>query len=150
MEINTKRLIFCIIMSIVLTACSFGQSPKITVPEYTKEVVLQNTKFNASIDEVLDQIETYNGSQESLDRLNKLIESSLNIINYLRDDLGPKVPNESIEHYKSMIGAYTLYQEGLELYRDNVPKPLNEERDNNIKSAENKFEEGKNALKNIK
>lgn len=145
-----KYSLFYIIICTILTACSIGNPTKLTTPEYIKEVVVQNTKFNSSIDEVLDQVETYNGSEESLTRLNKLIDNSISIINYLRNEIGSKVPDESYDHYKIMMDAYDLYQEGLELYRENMPKPLSEERKSNIKLAESKFEEGKNALKNIK
>lgn len=132
------------------SGCSLNQPSKITTSEYTKEVVVQNQKFNNSMDEISDQVETYNGSESAKERLNKLIDNSLEIINYLKNDLGPKVPSENLDHYKSMMDAYDLYREGLELYRDNVPKPLSDERKNSLKEAENKFEKGKEALKNIK
>ncbi len=142
---------FSLFVFIMLSSgCSLNQPSKITASEYIKEVVVQNQKFNNSIGDVLDQVETYNGSEDAKERLNKLIDNSLEIINYLKNDLGPRVPPESSEHYKSMMEAYNLYREGLEIYRDNVPKPLSDERKNNLKEAENKFEKGKEALKNIK
>ena len=118
--------------------------------EYMKEVVTQNAKFNNSLDEVLDQVETYNGSQTAQERLNTLIDNSVNIIEYLQNDLGSKIPDEASEHYNSMIKAYILYKEGLELYRKYVPAPLSDERKNNIKAAEDKFEQALQQLKNIK
>lgn len=143
-------LIFCIFVFFIFSACSLQKNAKITTSEYTKEVVVQNTKFNSSLDQVLDQIETYNGSESSKERLNRLIDDTLAIINYIKNDLGPKVPSENYSHYESMLKAYDLYKEGLELYKNNIPAPLSDERKQNIQLAENKFEEAKSALKNLK
>ena len=143
-------LFFCIIILINLTACSNQKNTKFTTAEYTKEIVVQNTKFNSALEEISDQIDTFNGSDASKQRLTKLIDDALAIIEYIKNDIKQKVPDENYAHYESMVKAYDLYKEGLELYKANVPAPLSEERKNNLRLADSKCEDGKNALKNIK
>lgn len=144
----SKYLIFCLIISVFLSSCSIGGAQKITTSEYTKEVVIQNTKFNSSIDDLFDHIETYSGTDEANQRLNALIDSAISIIDYLKV-LEPKIPQDNHKHYEQMMHAYEMYQDGLEIYRKNIPLELSNERNNNIKLAESKFEDAKNLLKNI-
>ncbi len=145
-----KLSIFCAIL-LIFSACSFFKnSDKITNPEYVKIVVKQNLKFNNMIGDVLDQIETFTGTSASVERLNGLIDSTIELIDYLKNDLGPKVPDESLDHYNSMMEAYDLYKEGLLLYKTNVPLALGNERKENIKLAEDKFEQAREKLQSIK
>lgn len=150
MKNRFKFLFFCGLLLLFLNNCSFQQNEKITMAEYMKEVVEYNTKFNNAIDEVLDQIETFSGSETAKERLNTLLNNAVNIIEYLQNDLGPKIPAEASKHYSSMMEAYMLYKDGLEIYRKYVPVPLGEERKNNLKTAEDKFEQALQKLKNIK
>lgn len=150
MKNKFKFLCFCGLFLIFLNGCSFQNNKKITMAEYMKKVVECNAKFNNEIDEILDQIETYSGTESAKERLNNLIDSAISIIDYLKNDLGSKIPDEAEKHYKSMMEAYNLYKEGLELYRSSVPAPLGDERKNNIKSAEDKFEQALQKIKNIK
>ena len=150
MKNKLKYSFFCIFI-FLLTSCAFFQnSKKITMPEYTKEIVEYNAKFNNALDEILDQIETYSGTDKAKERFNSLIDNAVSIINYLQNDLGPRVPDEAKNHYKNMMEAYNLYLEGLELYRNYIPASLSEERKNKISLAEDKFEQALQKIKSIK
>lgn len=142
-------MIFVTIICLGLGIYYFRTGQKMSAPEYTKEIVVQNTKFNNMLNEIFDQAETYNGSKESKERLDKLIENALEIIYYLKG-LGSSISQEYASHYKQMIGAYEMYEEALHLYKESIPMSLSDKRNDNIKLAEKKFEEAKNAIQSIK
>jgi len=73
-----------------------------------------------------------------------------NFVNELEKQLGPKVPTSSKEHYQKMIEAYNMYLEGIEMYKKAVPKNLGEERNTQIKQAQDKISEAKKTMKNLK
>lgn len=149
MKNKMKYLFFCLFVLLFSSSCSFSGNSKITTSEYTKEIVIQNTKFNATLDDIFDHVENYSGTNEAKDRLNSLINNAIEIIDYLKNDLGSKVSQNDYSHYEKMMNAYEIYREGLELYRNNIPLDLSDERNNNIKLAEDKFEEARKALQSI-
>ncbi len=121
-----------------------------TQAEYIKEVIVQNENFNNALDNFLDEISSYSGSKEDTEKLENTADKLRNFVNELEKQLGPKVPNTSREHYQKMIDAYNVYLEGIDMYKKAVQKNLGDERNTQIKEAQNKIFEARNQMKNLK
>lgn len=121
-----------------------------TQSEYIKEVIIQNQSFNDTLDKFLDEVTSYDGSKEDTEKLESTANKLKNFVSELEKQLGPKVPASSKEHYQKMINAYNMYLEGIEMYKKAVPKNLGEERNAQIKQAQDKISEAKNNIKNLK
>ncbi len=121
-----------------------------TQSEYIKEVIIQNQSFNDTLDKFLDEVTSYDGSKEDTEKLENTANKLKNFVNELEKQLGPKVPTSSKEHYQKMIEAYNMYLEGIEMYKKAVPKNLGEERNIQIKQAQDKISEAKKTMKNLK
>ncbi len=121
-----------------------------TQAEYIKEVIVQNENFNNALDNFLDEISSYSGSREDTQKLENTANKLRNFVNELEKQLGPKVPNSSREHYQKMIDAYNIYLEGIDMYKKAVQKNLGDERNAQIKEAQNKIFEARNQMKNLK
>ena len=121
-----------------------------TQAEYIKEVIVQHENFNNALDNFLDEISSYSGSKEDTEKLENTADKLRNFVNELEKQLGPKVPNTSREHYQKMIDAYNVYLEGIDMYKKAVQKNLGDERNTQIKEAQNKIFEARNQMKNLK
>lgn len=149
---NIKNFTFTVLLAIgcaFLAACNNSQK-LLTEPEYMKTVVVQKSNFDDIIDNFLDQVEIYDGTPQSTERLNKLADNAEEFVTTLNRTLGPVVPEGSKEHYESMIDAYDMYIEGIRIYKENLPKELNDERDEAIGLAEKKFHDAQEMMMNIK
>ena len=89
-------------------------------------------------------------TKESTEKLEDTANKFGKFVEALKKQLGPKVPSEASSHYQSMMAAYDIYLEAVDMYKKAVPKPLGEERSKLLKEAENKMNEAKEAMKNIK
>lgn len=121
-----------------------------TQAEYIKEVIVQNQSFNNTLDNFLDEVSSYNGSKEDTEKLENTANKLKNFVNELEKQLGPRVPSTSKEHYQKMMDAYGVYLEGIDMYKKAVPKNLGDERNTQIKEAQNKILEAKTQMKNLK
>lgn len=121
-----------------------------TKSEYIKEVTYQKEDFDDLMNKYFDQIVSYNGTKESTEKLENTANKFGEFVEELKKQLGPKVPSEASSHYQGMIAAYDIYLEAVDMYKKAVPKPLGEERTSLLKEAENKMNEAKEAMKNIK
>lgn len=122
---------------------------KLTEPEYIKEVIVRKEKFDDTIENFLDQVDTYDDTKSKKDKLQSIATDLTNLVNKLKEDLGSKIPDGSRQHYNNMINAYELYLKGVELYLNNLPKPLGDDRNNGIKSAEDTFQEAQKQMMNL-
>lgn len=154
MKIKKKWLI--IIGAIVVCLVAFVWFYKKNVPvvftkaEYIKEVVIQNQSFNDVLDKFLDEVTRYDGSKEDTEKLEATANKLSNFVKELDNQLGPKVPESSKEHYQKMMDAYNMYIEGVDMYKKAVPKNLGDERNTQISQARDKIAEAKSAMKNLK
>ena len=147
---KSSLIIFVLVLPILfLGGCGIFSKGNFTKPEYIKEVIVRKEKFNDIIDNFLDQVETYDNTASSKDRLNNIATEAKNYIKDIKENLGPIVPDDCKTHYDNMMAAYNLYEEGIDLYLNNLPKPLGVERNNGIKSADAKFSEAKNAMMSL-
>lgn len=121
-----------------------------TQAEYIKEVIVQNQSFNNTLDNFLDEVSSYSGSKEDTEKLENTANKLKNFVNELEKQLGPRVPSTSKEHYQKMMDAYNVYLEGIDMYKKAVPKNLGDERNTQIKEAQNKILEAKTQMKNLK
>lgn len=120
-----------------------------TRAEYVKEVVIQNQNFEDLLDNFLDQVTTYNGTKAATEKLENTATKFQNFVNTLKEKLEPKVSYDSKPHYESMIAAYNIYLEAVDMYKKAVPKNLGEERTTQIREAENKLTEARKTMKNL-
>ncbi len=120
-----------------------------TRSEYIKEVVIQNQNFEDLLDNFLDQVVTYSGTKEETEKLDNTATKLENFVKALKEKLGPKVPYDSKTHYESMIAAYEIYLEAVNMYKKAVPKTLGAERTTQMKEAENKLADAREAMKNL-
>lgn len=154
MKIKKKWLI--IVGAVIVFLLVFGWFYKKNVPvvftqaEYIKEVVVQNQSFNDVLDKFLDEITRYDGSKEDTEKLEATANKLSNFVKELDNQLGPRVPESSKEHYQKMMAAYNMYIEGVEMYKKAVPKNLGEERNTQLNQAQEKIAEAKSAMKNLK
>ena len=121
-----------------------------TQAEYIKEVIVQNQSFNNTLDNFLDEVSSYSGSKDDTEKLENTANKLKNFVNELEKQLGPRVPSTSKEHYQKMMDAYNVYLEGIDMYKKAVPKNLGDERNTQIKEAQNKILEAKTQMKNLK
>ena len=121
-----------------------------TQAEYIKEVIVQNQSFNNTLDNFLDEVSSYTGSKEDTEKLENTANKLKNFVSELEKQLGPRVPSTSKEHYQKMMDAYNMYLEGIDMYKKAVPKNLGDERNTQIKEAQNKILEAKTQMKNLK
>lgn len=122
----------------------------LTKSEYIKEVVFQKEDFDDLLNKYQDQIISYDGTVEATEKLESTASKFGKFLEELKKQLGPKVPSEASSHYQSMLQAYDIYLEAVDMYKNAVPKPLGEERNTLMKDAENKLNEAKQAMKNLK
>ncbi|MDR1627314.1 MAG: hypothetical protein LBR79_00895 [Oscillospiraceae bacterium] len=141
----------CVVVSVIMILlCSCGNNQRtFTKPEYIKEVIAQKSNFDNVLDNFLDQADTYNGTEESIKRMEGLINQAETFIKNMQEQLGPKVPNDSKEHYSKMMKAYKKYLEAMRMYQEFIQKDLGEERSKGIKAAEGKLNEANNDMKNL-
>lgn len=121
-----------------------------TQTEYIKEVIVQNQSFNNTLDNFLDEVSSYTGSKEDTEKLENTANKLKNFVSKLEKQLGPRVPSTSKEHYQKMMDAYNVYLEGIDMYKKAVPKNLGDERNAQIKEAQDKIFEARNQMKNLK
>lgn len=121
-----------------------------TQAEYIKEVIVQNQSFNNTLDNFLDEVSSYTGSKEDTEKLENTANKLKNFVSELDKQLGPRVPSTSKEHYQKMMNAYNVYLEGIDMYKKAVPKNLGDERNAQIKEAQDKIFEARNQMKNLK
>ncbi len=152
----TKKWWTVIISAIIVLAVSgvflfiYNSNRVLTKAEYIKEVTYQKEDFDDLLSKYFDQITSYNGTKESTEKLESTANKFGEFVAELKKQLGPKVPSEASSHYNSMMAAYDMYVEAVDMYKKAVPKPLGEERTALLKEAENKMVEAKEAMKNIK
>ena len=127
----------------------FSRNTVFTKAEYVKEVVFQNQDFNDLLDKYIDQIISYNGSKEATEKLETTAQKLSDFVSTLKEKLGPKVPNESKNHYDKMMAAYDIYLEAIDMYKKAVPKNLGDERKALIAEAESKLSEAKKTMKEL-
>jgi hypothetical protein len=152
--VNKKKLwtiIICasfgIIVAVVMFCWFQFGGHTFTKPEYIREVVIQSKNFEGVMDDFLDQVDTYNGTEESDERIEYAAQKAAIFVENLRSLLGPKVPGDAREHFKNMMLAYDMYLESIDLYKEALPKPLGEERNNGIKKAGEKFAQARETMK---
>lgn len=121
-----------------------------TQAEYIKEVIVQNQSFNNTLDNFLDEVSSYTGSKEDTEKLENTANKLKNFVSELDKQLGPRVPSTSKEHYQKMMDAYDMYLEGIDMYKKAVPKNLGDERNAQIREAQDKIFEARNQMKNLK
>ncbi len=121
-----------------------------TQAEYIKEVIVQNQSFNNTLDNFLDEVSSYTGSKEDTEKLENTANKLKNFVSELEKQLGPRVPSTSKEHYQKMMDAYNMYLEGIDMYKKAVPKNLGDERNAQIREAQDKIFEARNQMKNLK
>ncbi len=136
-------------LSFVFLSACMGGSSVLTKPEYIKEVITRKSSFDDILDNFLDQVDTYNGTEDAKQRLDEKGEKAIEFVNTLKNDLKDKVPSECKEHYENMMKAYATYLEGIAIYRENLPKDLSEERNEAIRSAEQKLHDAREAMMNL-
>ena len=147
---KVSLLSFVILLSVVfLGGCKGITNGSFTKPEYIKEVIVHKEKFNDIMDKFLDQVDTYDGTEEAKNKLSSELAEATEYVNNIKADLGSKIPEDCREHYNNMIAAYNLYLEGMNIYVQNLPKALGDERNNAIKQAEDKLHEAQNAMMNL-
>lgn len=127
-----------------------NSSRVLTKSEYVKEAVFQKEDFEDLLDNYLDQVVSYNGTREATEKLENTATKLTEFVTKLRNELGPRVPKEASGHYDSMIKAYEMYVESVDMYKKAVPKPGGEERNTLLKEAGEKLKEAKEAMKNLK
>lgn len=154
-ELNKKWWTLIISAIIILVAGGvflfiYNSHRVFTKSEYIKEVTYQKEDFDDLMNKYFDQIVSYNGTKEATEKLENTANKFSEFVEELKKQLGPKVPAEASSHYKSMMAAYDIYLEAVDMYKKAVPKPLGEERTTLIKEAETKMNEAKDAMKNIK
>lgn len=154
LKLSRKSVIFGVIILLIvilgaITFAIFSRNTVFTKAEYVKEVVLQNQDFNDLLDKYIDQIISYNGSKEATEKLETTAQKLSDFVSTLKEKLGPKVPNESKNHYDKMMAAYDIYLEAIDMYKKAVPKNLGEERNALIAEAESKLSEAKKAMKEL-
>lgn len=139
------------IMSLVMVLlCSCGNSQQVfTKPEYIKEVIAQKANFDNVLDNFLDQVDTYNGTEESNERIERFVNQADTFIKNMQQQLEPRVPSDSKDHYNKMMAAYKKYLESMKLYQKALAKELGEERSEEIKDAEGKLNEANNDMMNL-
>lgn len=150
---KSKKIFLCAFILFFVTllcSCKNENKQKLTRPEYIKEVVVLKSKFDDMIGDFLDQVDTYSGTKESTQRLNSLAEQLESYVRYIKDNLGPIVPEESKKHYDDMMLSYNIYLESVNIYKENLPKDLGDERNNAISLAESKLKQANDAMMNIK
>jgi len=152
---NHKKLwllsiISVLIISLIGYLIYYFCTPRVfTRAEYIKEVVIQNRDFEKSVDKFLDQVISYNGTQESLDNLKNSASKFTEFVEELQKKLKPKVPSDSKNHYEQMINAYNIYLESINMYLKYTPKALGDERTELLKQAGEKLSEARETMKNI-
>ncbi len=135
---------------ILFSSCGCEKRQQVfTKPEYIKEVIAQKANFDNVLDNFLDQADTYNGTEESNERIERFVNQADTFIKNMQEQLGPKVPAESKDHYNKMMEAYKKYLEAMKLYQKALPKELGEERSKEIKTAEGKLNEANNDMMNL-
>lgn len=152
----TKKWWTIIISAIIILVAGgvflfiYNSNRVLTKSEYIKEVTFQKEDFDDLMSKYFDQISAYNGTKESTEKLESTANKFGEFVEELKKKLGPKVPSEASNHYKSMMAAYDTYLEAVDMYKKAVPKPLGEERTTLLKEAEQKMSEAQDAMKNIK
>ncbi len=150
-----KKWTVAIIIFVVL--CVFGAGflyyrnavRPFTRSEYIKEVIVQNDDFNNLIDDFLDKVSSYRGTQEDTEKLDASANNVIKFVSALKEKLGPRVGDDSKEHYEKMIAAYDKYLEAIEMYKKVVPKSAGEERAHQIHEAQQKLIDAQTAMKNL-
>ena len=136
-------------LSCVFLSSCMGGDKVLLKEEYMKEIIIRKQSFDDILDNFLDQVDTYNGTDYSKQRLDEKGEEVIEFINTLENDLKDRVPSECKEHYQNMMKAYSTYLEGINLYIETLPKELSEERNEAIRSAEQKLHDAKEAMLNL-
>ena len=152
----TKKWWAVIISAIIILVAGgvllfiFNSHRVLTKSEYIKEVTFQKEDFDDLLSKYFDQISSYNGTKESTEKLESTANKFGEFVEELKKQLGPKVPAEASNHYKSMMAAYDTYLEAVDMYKKAVPKPLGDERTELLNEASQKMNEAGEAMKNIK
>lgn len=151
-----KKLWILIISSVIILTCGgvflyvINSQRVLTKSEYVKEAIYQKDDFEDLFDVYFDQIVSYNGTKEATEKLEDTADKFTVFVEQLKEKLGPKVPREAASHYESMMKAYEIYLEAVDMYKKAVPKPIGEERTILLKEAEEKLQEARTAMKNLK
>lgn len=117
--------------------------------EYIKEVIVQNDDFNNLVDDFLDKVSSYNGTSEDTEKLESSADKITKFVSTLKEKLGPKVGDDSKEHYEKMMAAYDVYLEAIDMYRKAVPKNTGEERSKLMYDAQMKLLEAQKNMKSL-
>lgn len=117
--------------------------------EYIKEVIVQNDDFNNLVDKFLDSVSSYNSTQESTEKLEGNAQKITDFVSALKEKLGPRVGDDSKEHYEKMMAAYDKYLEAVDMYKKVVPKGAGEERATLMQDAQAKLMEAQKAMKSL-
>ncbi len=159
-EVKQKKEIskkWIIAISIFLGLCLIGvgylyykhANRHFTRSEYIKEVIVQNDDFNNLIDEFLDKVSSYNGTQEDMEKVENSASKISEFVSTLKEKLGPRVGDDSKEHYDKMIEAYDIYLEAIAMYKKTTPKNAGEERAKQMYEAQQKLIEAQKAMKSL-
>lgn len=159
-EVKSKReknKKWIITVAVFLGLCSIGigflyykhATRHFTRSEYIKEVIIQNDDFNNLIDEFLDKVSSYSGTQEDIEKVENSAGKITEFVSVLKEKLGPRVADDSKEHYDKMIKAYDMYIEAIEMYKRTTPKNAGPERSQQMYEAQQKLIEAQNAMKSL-
>ena len=152
---TSKALILTMSVFVVLCALIFGilyyrnSVRPFERSEYIKEVIVQNDDFNNLVDDFLDKVSSYKGTQEDTEKVEASADKITKFITALKEKLGPRVGDDSKEHYEKMMAAYDKYLEAVEMYKKVVPKVMNEERSRQMYEAQLKLMEAQKDMKNL-
>ncbi len=159
-ELKSKNKIskkWIIAIAVLLGLCSIGigflyykhATRHFTRSEYIKEVIVQNDDFNNLIDEFLDKVSSYSGTREDMEKVETSAGKIEEFVSTLKEKLGPRVGDDSKEHYDKMIKAYDIYLEAVDMYKKAVPKNAGEERAQRMYEAQQKLIEAQKAMKSL-
>lgn len=154
-KINKKNWIIAISVFVVLCLLGGGflyyknYLRPFTRSEYIKEVIVQNDDFNNLLDEFLDRVSSYRGTQEDTEKVDASADKITKFVSALKERLGPRVGEDSKEHYEKMIAAYDKYLEAVDIYKKVVPKDAGEERAEQMYEAQQKLIEAQKAMKSL-
>lgn len=117
--------------------------------EYIKEVIVQNDDFNNLVDQFLDKVSSYNGTAEDTEKVENSAKKVEEFVSKLKEKLGPRVGEESKDHYEKMMAAYDKYVEAINMYKKAVPKNFGDEREQLIYEAQSKLIEAQKDMKSL-
>lgn len=120
-----------------------------TRSEYIKEVIVQNEDFNNLIDDFLNKVSAYKGTQEDIEKVDESANKITTFVSTLKEKLGPRVGDDSKEHYEKMMAAYDKYVESIDMYKKVLPKSAGEERAQQLYEAQKKLIEAQMDMKSL-